>query len=328
MITAAPIHESPEDFEEIEAELLRVWREEIFAPLIEELHVNLPIQNKKGSSDKSPLEEAIATGRVWFFRGKFSGRFDSRISRELKKMGAVRDLAQGGWKIPRSKLPAAMKRAIDLSSARMDQVVRNITRKLSEMDPERIAQKMDIGPLFDRALFRVDGKLDRTLRAITVRPQMDDAGKKKLATDWSKNLDKYIVDFTKRQVLTLRERVEKSVFAGNRHEYLARLIQQRYGVTANKAKFLARQETSLMMSKYKQVRYEACGSPGYIWKCAAGSPLHPVRHDHKELKDTYQTWASPPITDVRTGRRNHPGEDYNCRCTARPVFRKPNEKVR
>ena len=54
-------------------------------------------------------------------------------------------------------------------------------------------------------------------------------------------------------------------------------IQKSYGVTANKAKFLARQETKLLTTTLKEVRYVDAGVTKYKWKSVTGTAAHPVR---------------------------------------------------
>jgi SPP1 gp7 family putative phage head morphogenesis protein len=94
-------------------------------------------------------------------------------------------------------------------------------------------------------------------------------------------------------------------------------------VSANKAKFLARQETSLMTTKLKETRYREAGVNEYKWKTVAGSKLHPVRPSHKILEGRIFRWDDPPITTPpgEAVRRNNPGQDYNCRCFAQPIVR-------
>jgi GNAT superfamily N-acetyltransferase len=44
-----------------------------------------------------------------------------------------------------------------------------------------------------------------------------------------------------------------------------------------------------------------------------------VRDMHDELEGTEHAWDDPPVTD-KYGNRNHPGEDYQCRCVAVPIL--------
>ncbi|MDR1706162.1 MAG: hypothetical protein LBS19_15970 [Clostridiales bacterium] len=42
-----------------------------------------------------------------------------------------------------------------------------------------------------------------------------------------------------------------------------------------------------------------------------------------ELNGKKFSWSDPPVVDGRSGRRCHPGQDYQCRCAALPVFNLP-----
>jgi uncharacterized protein with gpF-like domain len=79
---------------------------------------------------------------------------------------------------------------------------------------------------------------------------------------------------------------------------------------------MAKQETNLLIANYVQEQANALGSSGYIWHTVLDNR---VRHDHSLLEKRQFTWDSPPIVDRETGRRGHPGEDYNCRCAARII---------
>lgn len=101
------------------------------------------------------------------------------------------------------------------------------------------------------------------------------------------------------------------------------MIQDSYDVSANKAKLLALQETSLLMGKFKQVRYADSGVQEYRWGCVAGTKNHPVPPWHKALEGKIFRWDGPPITSKlgEPVHRSNSGEDFNCRCFARPIVR-------
>ena len=59
------------------------------------------------------------------------------------------------------------------------------------------------------------------------------------------------------------------------------------------------------------------GVEEYIWSTSGDSR---VRESHKKLNGKRFRWDDPPVVDEKTGRRCHPGEDYECRCVALAVF--------
>ena len=112
--------------------------------------------------------------------------------------------------------------------------------------------------------------------------------------------------------MKLREEVNENTFSGFRSDRLLKSLQSNYGVSLSKAKFLAKQETSLLTSKYREQRYKSAGVNKYKWEIRGFR----TRDDHRKLQGQIFTWDTPPITNTKTGARNHPGEDYNCYCTA------------
>ncbi len=316
LIEISPIKLHEEDFEDIEKIITKLFRDEIYIPLLKELG----IKNKVLKNSREDLIEAITSGRIAYVDGKFTGQFNSQVSGEIRRLGGVWDRRQGCFKVPRSKVPVEVKNAIAISQSRFEGVLKKISQRLVDMVPENIADKLDLSKKFDTALFRTKRRIDATLKGISVAPDLTDKQSAKIAEDYTNNMQKYIKDWTEKEIKTLRKEVQKQTLAGTRYEELSKTIQDRYGVSQSKAKFLARQETNLFLTKFKENRYQDAGVKEYIWTCSAGSAQHPVRPTHKRLNGKIFFWNSPPITDDN-GSRNNPGEDYNCRCFARPIVR-------
>ncbi len=317
-IELKPIRESTEDYERIEARIKRVFREALYYPLLKELR--LPVRTVLQNA-ASPLITALESGRVTFYRGLFSGAFSAAVSKELRAMGAVWDRRAPGYRLPSAKLPPETRHAVDLSQARFKERLAAVDRKLAKILPEEIAGMVQVTDLFDSTLWKVDRQLKATLDRITVAPELTAHRRKRIAEEWQGNMDLWIKDFAEEEIAKLRKAIKESSFAGSRYEAAVGSIQRSYGVTAAKAKFLARQETSLLMTKFKETRYTDSGVHKYRWRCVVGSKLHPVRPSHKILDGKIFRWDAPPITTAPTEptRRNNPGQDYNCRCAAIPI---------
>lgn len=54
----------------------------------------------------------------------------------------------------------------------------------------------------------------------------------------------------------------------------------------------------------------------YVWTTKKDDRVRP---DHARLEGRIINWNDPPVVDLRSGRRRHPGGDYRCRCTASPL---------
>jgi SPP1 gp7 family putative phage head morphogenesis protein len=102
--------------------------------------------------------------------------------------------------------------------------------------------------------------------------------------------------------------------SGRRAEALAPAIAERGGITQRRARFIARDQIGSLNGQLTRARHKALGVEEYIWRTSLDER---VRHSHAQLEGTRQSYDDPP----RVGARNvHPGEDYNCRCTAEPVI--------
>lgn len=105
--------------------------------------------------------------------------------------------------------------------------------------------------------------------------------------------------------------------AGDRVEDIAARIREETQATPARASLIARDQVLKLNNAVTQARHVAAGVTEYVWRTSRDER---VRSRHKELEGTTQAYASPPIVDRRTGRRAHPGGDYQCRCTAEPVI--------
>lgn len=322
-IELKPIREATEDYAKIEKKIIELFRREIYLPLIKEFSRDKILRNSLDD-----LVWAILSGSITFDRGVFSGKFKATSSAELRALGATWDRKKAQWRISKANLPGTVQSAISQSEFRFRDKIAAIDRRLADISPEALAGKLNVVDHFDTALWKVDKDFRTSVRSITVAPELSDEARMRIAMEWQHNLDLYISDFTSERTSKLREELQKSIFAGNRYEYAIKTIQKDYGVTLRKAEFLAHQETNLLMAKHKEVRYQEAGVHEYRWRCLKmphdSSPdVHTpgyVRYYHGKLDGTKQRFDSPPITDG-SGRRNNPGEDYNCRCTAVPVVR-------
>lgn len=316
-IKLPPIKESTEDFDKLEARILELFKKEIYFPLMKELNLS----NNTLQNSLEDLLKAIASGRVVFSQGEFSGKFSAQITKELRALGAKWDNKNKSFKLLAKNLPSEIRMAISVSDLKLKATFQKIDHKLAQMVPEKIAEKLQAEKLFDTTLFKTDKKLEETIKGITVSPKLTPDRRARIAREYTENMRLYIKDFTEKEIVKLRKRVQESALKGGRHEELVDEIQSSFSVSRNKAKFLARQETSLLMTKFKQDRYEDAGVNYYIWKTVAGSKNHPVRPWHKALENKKFKWSDPPIT-TKPGepiRKNNPGQDYNCRCYAIPV---------
>lgn len=319
-----PIKEEPEDYEAIERVIVELFRKEIYLPLMAELGLkNITVKNAI-----QDLIDAIHSGKIRYSQGRFTGSFNSTLSRELRKIGAEWDRRHGSFAIPQSNLPADVRHAIEVSFSKFKKTAEKIDKKLEALTPAEIAGKAKLEKLFDSTIWKTDKKVQKTLKGITVSPTLTPAQVERVSKEYTQNMQLYIQDFVEKEIVELRKRITEHTLAGVRYESIIEEIRTSYGVSQRKAKFLARQETNLLSTKMKQVRYQDAGVNEYIWGCvkmphqAKDAPYlkGEVRHEHGILEGKTFSWDNPPIVNQK-GERKNPGQDYGCRCFAKPVVR-------
>lgn len=326
-IELKPIKESPSEWDALEAEIKKVFKREIYFPILALL--GAPKNTIKNASGESALAEALRAGRVTFYRGQFKGRFSSAVSKELRGLGAQWEANTRTWRLPQASLPVQAREAIATSEARFQKKLESIDKKLAQILPEEIAGQVKASKHFDSALWKVEAQFRQSVHKITIAPKLSPEQAKKISDEWQNNMELWISKFSEEEIKKLRKEIKEAVFTGDRYESSVKTIQKSYDVSANKAKFLARQETSLLMTKFKETRYMDAGVKVYKWGTVAGSKLHPVRPTHKAVDGKYFRWDYDFETDKfgkpkpggarKPNNDCNPGEDYNCRCFAKPV---------
>lgn len=102
----------------------------------------------------------------------------------------------------------------------------------------------------------------------------------------------------------------KGVQQGMSIRDLQRDISERFGVSDSRAELIARTETGKLNSQMTQERMRSAGVDSYIWRTASDERVRP---EHAGMEGKKFKWSEPPTT-------GHPGEDFQCRCYAEPVF--------
>lgn len=106
--------------------------------------------------------------------------------------------------------------------------------------------------------------------------------------------------------------------AGLRPSAIAKQLQQQFGITQRRARFIARDQTAKINGDLNEKRQKAIGGDYFEW---LSSDDERVRHNHKAIanrvtaygKGVYR-WGNLPLSEK--GEPIKPGSDYNCRCVA------------
>jgi len=126
--------------------------------------------------------------------------------------------------------------------------------------------------------------------------------------------------------------VTEGLYEGRRAADIANEIMRSQMVARSRAELIAETEVGRAATTFQQVRAEAIGSEGYIWRAVMDYKTRPelgIKNfarlntlemgSHRKLNGTFHKWDAPPIAGTR-GERAHPGAIYRCRCFAEPVL--------
>lgn len=98
---------------------------------------------------------------------------------------------------------------------------------------------------------------------------------------------------------------------------IVKQIQRTYSIDRRHAQLLARDQIAKLNGDITQQQQQDAGVVEYVWSTSGDSRVRP---SHAALNHKRFRWDDPPVVDEKTGRRCHPGKDYQCRCCALPVF--------
>jgi len=138
---------------------------------------------------------------------------------------------------------------------------------------------------------------------------------KDMIEKWIAENVKLISSVSKESLGNIKERVYRNYMEGKPPSGIVSDLQEQYGLDKRRAKLIARDQTAKLNAAITKHQQKDAGISRYEWSTCLDER---VRESHAELEGKIFSWDNPPETDG--GRRCHPGEDYQCRCCALPVF--------
>jgi SPP1 gp7 family putative phage head morphogenesis protein len=286
--------------EPVEQDLLNLFYRQYFAPLLSIIDAPLI---KLNAADNA-IMAAIRSGQIQYKNDVFFGKFNVKVSQQLSKF-AIFDSRAKVWK---GRPPASIIGAAVIAETKRKELTDklNATLEQAENGINDAIRTLSFGD--DLPLLAMRDDIQADLWSVGVKVTIDEKLEKKLRADYTDSQKLNIKNWNPEQVTRLREMVQRIQTTGD-NSSIRELIQSEWNTSAAKARFLARQETSLFFSKLSMNRAESAGVRRYRWSTSHDQRVRP---DHKELQGTIHAIDDPPIVDSRTGRRAHPGQDYNC----------------
>jgi len=310
--TVKPIIFKDSYYTAIEKEINAIWYRWIYGKLLS--LVADYSRNELQNAVNDALYTALAHGRLDYDQGIIYGNTNAAISKILKSLGAKYNARSNTWSI--QQLPPIYSFATAAAASRYQKLRQTIVNVLDNADIERSVAESKIQGSFYDTINNVESVFQQTMRGVTIQTIMTYDQKIALSHTWTENLKIYIKKWSNDNILKLRQEVLSNVTAGNRFGSLVSTIQANYQVSRNKAKFLARQETSLAVANMRQQRYADAGVVSYRWSSSGDER---VRLRHKELNGKIFQFSDPPMSG-ENGEPGNPGEPFGCRCTPIPIL--------
>ena len=303
------------------------------------------------------LIDDLKSGKVQFWANKFTGQFSATTSKELFSIGAQWRFKMGGYYyLPYDKIPGHIRQVIDEVRFKFVSRMEDAEKELSSVTGDKVAAAIVATGLFLKAVNRsekdfqttmwAEGEEQGNVKDWTDFQKTSRETREQIAKIWENNMAWNIKKWTDDEVKQLRSDLKGLIFQGKTYGTkdepgdLDQFIYDKYGARIaktifpgrqlanltdkelqriqSKATFLARNEVSLLMTTYKYVRSKESGADYFRWVTVVGTPDHPVRPSHLDLKDKIWAFDDPPL-DWQLERKVLPGEAYNCRCSAIPI---------
>jgi SPP1 gp7 family putative phage head morphogenesis protein len=180
----------------------------------------------------------------------------------------------------------------------------------------KLVRVVDDNPVPQARLQALATQVDRRNKRVVGVPTSQHAPGAPIAMFRERNLE-LITKLDQKMIDELRTVLEAAESNALPVEALRAEIQERFDVTKSHADLIARDQVLKLNGQITEFRQTSAGVTQYEWSTSSDERVRP---DHDELDGTVQDWASPPISNQRTGDRNHPGQDIQCRCVAIPII--------
>jgi SPP1 gp7 family putative phage head morphogenesis protein len=314
-ITLEPVQENEEIVNTIQTFIEWALNQVLLQPILDVLQEYKP-KTKQNSTDY--LQDAINKGLITYdaIEGRFTGSFSASITSSLRKLGAEFD--GDGFVIKQYQLPSVLQTIITQARQRNEFISQKIIEAFSSSQMQKILSNISFANVYTQFLEDIDKQMMQNAGdVIVIQPVYNTKIKKQIAEAYSNNLKLYIKDFTDDKIVALRQYLQPLILEnGYRSEVLQEYLTKSFNVNKAKAKFLARQESSLLMTSYTEARYQSEGIREFVWSSSGDSRVRP---EHKLLNGKKFSFNNLPVIDSKTGERGLPGQAFGCRCRMKPV---------
>ena len=310
------------DFKHLES-YTKIIKDKLIEELWEMIYKPMfKILNLKAKNEDNPIIQALDKGLIFYENGGFKLRekIPNRVAQALIKLGARYDKWEKSYKIAIEDLPNEIWESIKES-------IQNAQKKLAHINQFLQYLEMNLDQVIDSMLFHdevitvlddVGNKIQQNVKRVNIIDfEFTRKQKEEIARNYTDNMNYYIKDWAVKKIPEMRRKVQQAVIEGYREIDVQKMLENEYGIAERKAKFLAQNETSIMLAQIKKVHYSAMGFDSFMWHTILDARERPL---HRMLNGKIFRFDDPPVIDERTGQKGLPGETYNCRCDLTPIM--------
>lgn len=284
----------------------------IYFPLFEIINEKPKAVNSQ--SDIDIINQALKAGLIYYEYGAFSAKdkFSNKIVLIFQKWGAKFNRYKKQYELPLNNIPEQIRIEIAQSKMKLEMKYQAIDTFLEDIQNnlDEYVNKMIFDDEVKTILDDAGDEVQKNTRKIAVIvPELDERQKQEIADTYTNSMRYYIKDFEEKRIPEMRAKVQELTLQGYRPDSIAKMLQKEYGIKERKAKFLAQNETSIMLAEYKRVTYQKMGFEYFKWSTIIDGK---ERELHKELNGQIFRYDNPPVIDERTGQTGLPGQTYNC----------------
>lgn len=153
-----------------------------------------------------------------------------------------------------------------------------------------------------------------TLKVQTFGPEMEEIVKASIAENVS-----LIKSIPSQYFTQVQGAVMRSITTGQGMADLVPFIKKYEGVTLNRARLIASDQTRKITGNINRAHMESVGLKKFEWLHTHGEQFpRPLHRD--VLNGNVYSFANPPVIDKKTGERGFPGQLIGCKCAMVPVI--------
>lgn len=277
-----------------------------------------------------PLVEALRRGVIQYIGDHIYGDLDAKLSGALRALGAEFDGVKKAYRLPRWAAPGWFSAEAAAAQARAENVHKALARELTDLQTRLEGGQMALPLNPGSVVEAIEDGFEGAATVIGIAKRIPPAARAAMEARYIEQVRPYVVKATAEYIDGVHKAVTDNAARGFRFETIVGDIQHFVGVSERKARFLARQETSLFMAGYRQERFTAAGVNDYKWSTSHDIRVRPYADeaklkkygDHRILDGKVFSYAQKaPAQYMSCKKPCNPGEDFACRCVDLAVLR-------